>query len=170
MIPLRGRAALQRRSIMNRTKRAQEILRRPTSVFLILILVVTSLVPLALDSDQGGRQAGAIIDSGAAPDPTGTDQGSPAEGSSSGPSGPPEINDTSNGTQEVTPTPVEHDGSDDFDAAALSSNLTVDVATAYTPYGRRSTPSSLPSRATRSNTRCALTSPTTSSATDASTP
>ena len=114
-------------------------MRRPTSVLLVVVLLISSLVPLLLDANANGNKAGAIIGSGSPSDPAAPGPGAsdPTPGDASigtsslptdEPSGTPDGSGTGDGAQEVTPPVTEKSGYDDFNSKASSSNLTVDEA------------------------------------------
>jgi hypothetical protein len=150
MNKLSGRLSSGVRSALSRTRRAQDILKRPTTLLLILVLLFSSLVPILLDANVHENKAGTIIGSDATVDPsttgdTTTDQpsGDASSGSSgdttsgtssdsptSEPSGAPTTSaGTGTNVTEVTPPVTETSGYDDFATAAASSNLTVKQVT-----------------------------------------
>ncbi len=103
-------------------------------MLLVLILLVSSLVPLMLDANTDRSKAGAIIGSGGSSDPALPGQDAASELPYSEPSGTPTIaTDPKNGALEMMLPATDEDGSTDYDAATASSNLTVEEANgAYT--------------------------------------
>jgi hypothetical protein len=137
------------RAIEAGIKRAGRKLRRTNIVLLIMILTISSLVPLALDGN-GSRMSGAIINSdntlpaGGADSPSDSETPGDQTSEPSGPTSTPDSNSPSSGSTEVTEeptsgTPVPNlSGDGSIAPGAPSSNLTVtDNGGSYVVYSEK---------------------------------